>query len=101
MKTLALPLSRAANLFRLLGDVSRLRLLLALDRHGTLNVSALCAALGKSQPAVSRHLRLLRCAGVVRSRREGASHVYSLGPGHVRALLRMVRKDDAGPPQGS
>jgi len=96
MKTPPLPLPRAAVLFRLLGDECRLRLLLELAEHGPRSGTELVAALGKTQVAVSRHLALLRGAEVVRSRREGKTHVYSLAADRVRGLLRMVRREDGG-----
>src|SRR5437588_664354 len=66
-----LSLPRAAAVFHMLGDESRLHILLLLTGHEELNVTALGKALGQSQPAVSHHLSLLRMAGLVRFRREG------------------------------
>ncbi len=61
-----------ANLFfRALCDGTRLRCLLLLAAVGELCVCELTYALGMAQPKVSRHLALLREAGVVRDRREG------------------------------
>jgi DNA-binding transcriptional ArsR family regulator len=88
MRTPPLPLTRAAILFKLLGDETRLRLLLTLAEHGTLSVSDLCVALGNSRHALSQQLALLRAGNVVRCRKDGQSHVYSLAAGHVRELLR-------------
>jgi ArsR family transcriptional regulator len=67
-------MQRASALFRLLGDPTRLRLLrvLAEDRF---NVTELTAILGTAQSGVSRHLGLLRDAGLVREERE-AGYVY-------------------------
>src|SRR4051794_29314508 len=48
--------------FKLLADVSRLKILMALARDGETHVSSLCDMLGQSQPAVSHHLTLLRSA---------------------------------------
>ena len=60
----------AAELFRLLDDSSRLRIfwLLCHMEECVVNISAVT---GMSSPAVSHHLRLLKDAGLVRSRREG------------------------------
>ena len=65
-----------AALFRLLGDDVRLRLLrlVATER---LNVSELTLILGIAQSGVSRHLGLLREAGLVRESREGGFTYYS------------------------
>ncbi len=60
-----------ADACRLLGDATRLRMLRVLGR-AELNVSELTAILGISQSGVSRHLRMLKEAGLVRERREGS-----------------------------
>jgi SAM-dependent methyltransferase len=62
-------------LFRLLGDEARLRLLRLLDRE-RLNVSELTGILGLAQSGVSRHLGLLKDAGLVAEEREGGFSYY-------------------------
>jgi len=69
----------AASLLRLLGDGTRLRLLRLLARE-TLNVSELTGVLGVAQSGVSRHLSLLREAGLVSEERAGAFAWYRLAP---------------------
>ena len=66
---------QASSLFKLLGDDARLRLLrlLATER---LNVSELTAILGIAQSGVSRHLGLLREAGLIKEEREGGFTYY-------------------------
>lgn len=72
---------QAGDLFRLLGDEARLRLLRVLSgRHGRLNVSELTAVLGIAQSGVSRHLRLLKEAGLVVEERGGGFSFYRLSP---------------------
>ncbi len=66
----------SATLCRLLGDDARLRLL-RLVMTERLNVSELTAILGIAQSGVSRHLGMLREAGVVREDREGGFTFYS------------------------
>ncbi|MDP6582050.1 MAG: metalloregulator ArsR/SmtB family transcription factor [Vicinamibacterales bacterium] len=63
-------MKEASALFRLLGDEARLRLLRLLAKE-RLNVSELTAVLGIAQSGVSRHLGLLRDAGLVTEEREG------------------------------
>ena len=63
-------MKEASTLFRLLGDEVRLRLLRLLTTE-RLNVSELTAVLGIAQSGVSRHLGLLRDAGLVTEEREG------------------------------
>ena len=65
----------AATLFRLLGDEARLRLLRLLAKE-RLNVSELTQILGLAQSGVSRHLGLLRDAGLVGEEREGGFTYY-------------------------
>ena len=60
--------------FAALADETRIRIMMHL-RDGECNVSALCTALGVAQPSVSKHLGVLRRAGLVDIRREGSQHV--------------------------
>jgi ArsR family transcriptional regulator len=68
-----------SSLLRVLGDPVRLRLLRALSREA-LNVSELTAVLGLAQSGVSRHLGLLRQAGLVVEDRRGSFVVHRLAP---------------------
>jgi ArsR family transcriptional regulator len=70
-------MATGAPLFRLLGDEARLRLLRLLSLE-QLNVSELTAILGLAQSGVSRHLGLLKDAGVVTEQREGGFTYYAL-----------------------
>lgn len=63
-----------AGRFRILGEPVRIRILQALE-EGELNVSELVAAVGSTQPNVSKHLRLLQEAGIVGRRQQG-NNVY-------------------------
>jgi ArsR family transcriptional regulator len=72
----------ASALYRLLGDEARLRLLRMLAR-GSFNVKELTGVLGLAQSGVSRHLGLLKDAGLVAEERHGAFSYYRLAP-HVR-----------------
>jgi ArsR family transcriptional regulator len=69
----------ASGLLRLLGDPIRLRMLRALARE-PLNVSELTAVVGLAQSGVSRHLGLLRRAGLVVEERQGAFTLHRLPP---------------------
>jgi len=72
---------QTGDLFRLLGDEARLRLLRVLaGRHGRLNVTELTSVLGIAQSGVSRHLRLLKEAGLVIEERGGGFSFYRLSP---------------------
>ena len=73
----ALDVRPVSRLFKALADDTRLRLV-ALLAHGELCVCHLHEALGLSQPNVSRHLAILRAAGIVEDRREGKWIHYRL-----------------------
>ncbi len=81
------------EVFKLLADKSRLKILLALDRDGELHVAALCDLLDQSQPAVSHHLTLLRMAGLVGCRRDGKHNYYRVESGLVCDLLEQLFAD--------
>jgi DNA-binding transcriptional ArsR family regulator len=85
-------LTHLTELFRLLGDVTRARLLYALLEAGELCVCDLAAATGTPETNVSHALRLLRTSGVVKARRDGRRMHYSLHDAHVRMLLDLSRE---------
>lgn len=85
-------LERLTQLFRLLGDVTRARLLYALLEAGELCVCDLSASTGTPETNVSHALRLLRTAGIVKVRRAGRMMFYSLDDAHVRMLLDLSRE---------
>jgi ArsR family transcriptional regulator len=66
------------QVFRLLSDETRLRILFYLAQNQELHVTDLCERLGQSQPAVSHHLALLRVSGLIEARREGKHNYYSV-----------------------
>ena len=84
---------RLAEVFKLMADKSRLKILLALAREGEMHVSALCELLQQSQPAVSHHLTLLRMAGLVGYRRDGKHNFYRVDSALVRDLLEQFFSD--------
>jgi DNA-binding transcriptional ArsR family regulator len=79
-----------AEICSALGDPSRLLILYALNDNPK-NVSDLANELGLSQPAVSRHLNLLRARGLVVARREGQSVVNTLADHRVIEALDLLR----------
>lgn len=78
------------QVFKLLSDETRLRVLTYLAREGELHVTALCDKLGQSQPAVSHHLALLRVAGLIEARRDGKHNFYSIRSKHFHRLMSEV-----------
>ena len=75
------------ELFRLLGDATRVQILYALVEVGELCVCDLAAVVDAPETSISHALRLLRTAGVVRNRKSGRMVYYSLSDAHVRFLL--------------
>jgi DNA-binding transcriptional ArsR family regulator len=80
----------AADLFRLLGEPTRLRLLLLLAARGEVSVNDLGEAVDRSQPVVSAHLILSRRCRVIVPRREGRRVYYRLNSTFVADVLRRV-----------
>jgi len=78
------------QVFKLLSDETRLRILLYLTREQELHVTALCEKLGQSQPAVSHHLALLRVAGLIEPRRDGKHNYYSVRQQHFHRLMEEL-----------
>ncbi len=78
------------QVFKLLSDETRLRILVYLAREGELHVTALCDRLGQSQPAVSHHLALLRVAGLIKARRDGKHNFYSVRQARFRRLMEQL-----------
>jgi ArsR family transcriptional regulator len=76
-----------AQVFKLLSDETRLRILFYLAQNSELHVTDLCNRLGQSQPAVSHHLALLRVSGLIEARREGKHNFYSVRTDHFGELL--------------
>ena len=80
-----------AEAMEALGDSTR-RSILERLRAGELAVGELAGGLPVSRPAVSQHLRVLREAGLVLERREGARRLYRLDPRGL-AELRSYLED--------
>lgn len=77
------------QLFKLLSDETRLKVLFSLAQTEEMHVRALCELLGQSQPAVSHHLALLRVAGLIEPRREGKHNFYRILPDRFQHLLDL------------
>lgn len=78
-----------ADIFAILGDPTRVRVLTAL-RAGELCVSDLAVATGVNRTTVSHQLRVLRSHRLVQRRREGKVVYYAIDDDHVDALLDMA-----------
>ncbi len=81
---------RQAEISAALGDVHRLLLLYALEDEAQ-SVSELVERVGLSQPSVSRHLRILREAGIVCADRRGKSIYYCPADRRIYAVIDLLR----------
>lgn len=81
-----------AEAFKALGDPVRLQLLsiLATADSGEVCACDLVEPVGKSQPTVSHHLKVLRDAGLVTATRRGTNIWYAAAPDQVAALRAVL-----------
>ncbi|MGB3337359.1 MAG: metalloregulator ArsR/SmtB family transcription factor [Devosia sp.] len=77
-------------IFRTLGDPTRRAIFERLCREGEVTVGVLTAGAGVSQPVVSRHLGVLKQAGLVRDRHAGRQTHYSALPGALAPLVNWT-----------
>ena len=85
-------LSTPEILFKTLADPTRRAVFERLCRDGEQTVRALTDQSGVSQPAVSKHLGILKLAGLVRDRREGRQTHYSAQLGALAPLIDWTRQ---------
>jgi DNA-binding transcriptional ArsR family regulator len=78
-------------LFKTLADPTRRAIFERLSRDGEQTVRALTDRAGVSQPAVSKHLAVLKLAGLVHDRREGRQTHYSAEPQALMPLIDWMR----------
>lgn len=84
--------TKAANApFRAIADPTR-REILGLLRRGPLTVGELARNFRTSRPAISKHLRLLRSAGLVTTRKDGAAHICRLNAKPLRTVGLWLRE---------
>ena len=85
-----------ADLFRLLGDATRLRIVLAcLDK--SIAVNDIASKLDLSNSLVSHHLRLLRAARIVKAERHGKQVFYAAADQHISGVLTDMLEHIAEP----
>ena len=80
-----------AELFKVFGDSTRIRILFVLF-EAEVCVCDLAEALHMTQSAISHQLKILKNSKLVKSRREGKSVFYSLADGHVRTIIAQGRE---------
>ena len=77
----------AVEVFGMLADATRVRLILALKENGELSVGQLAEIVDKSPAAVSQHLAKLRLARIVSARQHGTRVFYRLSDEHASTLV--------------
>ena len=77
-----------ADLFKVFGDSTRLRVMVTLS-DSEMPVMEIAEALGMEQSTISHQLRVLRQNKLVRVRREGKQMYYSLDDDHVKKIIEM------------
>lgn len=82
----------ADDLFRTLADPTRREIFERLVRDGEQTVRALTAQAGVSQPAVSKHLGVLKLAGLVRDRPQGRSVHYCAEPQGLAPMIDWMTR---------
>ena len=82
-------IEKVVERLRALADESRIRLLLRL-KSGECNVTSLAAELGLAQASASKHLNVLRHAGLVAVRREGTQALYSVKDQSIFEMCELV-----------
>ena len=80
-----------AELFKVFGDSTRIRILFVLF-EAEVCLCDLAQALNMTQSAISHQLKILKQNKLVKSRREGKSIFYSLADDHVRTIISMGRE---------
>jgi ArsR family transcriptional regulator len=78
------------QVFKMLADETRIRILFYLSRAGELHVRALCDLLNQSQPAVSHHLALMKAEELIELRREGKHNYYRIVPHRFEQTLDLL-----------
>lgn len=79
-------MSDPTEIFRAIADPTRRQILQAL-KEGELRAGEISALFPMSGPSVSRHLSILKAAGLITERREGNSIIYKLKAEHLALCL--------------
>lgn len=81
-------LEKICNTYRVLGEPSRMKIVLALT-EGEMCVYHIVEACGGTQSAVSHQLRVLKDNRIIKSRREGQNVLYSIADEHIYEMIRI------------
>jgi DNA-binding transcriptional ArsR family regulator len=83
--------SVTSDVFNAIAEPRRRQIIELLSRGRGLAVGALVLTLGLPQPAVSKHLGVLREVGIVSVKKEGKSRIYELNPDQLRSVADWVK----------
>jgi len=86
---------RLPDTFAALGDPTRLAIVERLLDRGPLSAGALQDVAAISAPAISRHLKVLREAGILRREIDGQRRIYAVNPEQVRAIHDWTESHEA------
>jgi ArsR family transcriptional regulator, arsenate/arsenite/antimonite-responsive transcriptional repressor len=89
-KEIPLVWKNVSKVFAALGDEQRQRILLTFERGERLNVTQLAEASTLARPTISHHLKVLREAGVLNSRKEGKEVYYWIAKTDLQEVLSQV-----------
>ncbi len=78
-----------ADLFKVFGDSTRIRILYLLLEEGEKNVGDISETLSMNQSAVSHQLKTLKQSDLIKVRRDGKAMYYSLSDSHVESVLKI------------
>ena len=78
-----------ADFFKVFGDPTRLKILIALDKSGEMGVGQIAEAASMSQSAISQQLKLLRASRLVKFRKDGRNALYRHADHHIHRSLSL------------
>ena len=81
----------AAPVFAALGDETRLRLVMKLCHSGRQSITQLSERQPITRQAVTKHLRVLSHAGIVRGHKQGREQVWEMTPGKMKQARRWLK----------
>ncbi len=87
--------STTTDVFNAIAEPRRRQIVQLLARRGALAVGTLVVSLGLPQPAVSKHLSVLRKVGIVAVAKQGKQRVYTLDAEKLRAVHDWVKEFEA------
>jgi ArsR family transcriptional regulator len=87
-------MEKLVQIAKILSDTNRVKIIALIHREKELCVCELCDTLGISQPLVSRHLKQMRDAGLVKTKQSGKWIIYSLYENEMlHCLLDTIQED--------